>query len=162
MLTETGALKWEDQKNHPLPQDFADMLGWEEMAQKAAAAFSTLNKEEKKQTIIFCDNYGMAGAINFYRKKYNFPEAYSDNASFLYWLPDQMPMKNLVLITGDQDEMQHDFIKDFSSAILYDSITNPYAREHGSLIIILKGANDTFRKMFEEKIDQDKKRLTKH
>ena len=159
---KTGALKWEDQKNHPLPQDFADMLGWKEMAQKAGAAFSTLNKEEKKQTVVFCDNYGMAGAINFYREKYNLPEAYSDNASFLYWLPDQMPMNNLVLITGDQDEMQHDFIKDFSSAILYDSITNPYAREHGSLIIILKGANDAFRKMFEEKIDQDKKRLTKH
>jgi hypothetical protein len=35
-----------------------------------------------------------------------------------------------------------------------------YAREQGSLIIILKGANDRFRNMFREKIAQDKKRLT--
>src|SRR4051812_1066110 len=27
---KTGVLKWEDLKNHPLPQDFSDMLGWEE------------------------------------------------------------------------------------------------------------------------------------
>ncbi len=86
---KTGALKWEDLRNHPLPQDFADMLGWKEMAQKTGAAYNSLSEAEKKQTIVFADNYGMAGAINFYRKEYNLPEAYSDNASFLYWLPDQ-------------------------------------------------------------------------
>ncbi|HEY2721270.1 MAG TPA: glycosyltransferase family 39 protein, partial [Chitinophagaceae bacterium] len=35
----TGALKWEDLRNHPLPQDFADMLGWEEMAKKMSRAY---------------------------------------------------------------------------------------------------------------------------
>jgi hypothetical protein len=159
---KTGALRWEDLKNHPLPQDFADMLGWEEMAQKTGAAYHTLSEEEKKETIVFGDNYGMTGAINFYRKKYKLPEAYSDNASFLYWLPDHLPVKNVVLITDDQEEMQHDFIKDFTSAILYDSITSPYAREHGDLIIILKGANDEFRKFFREKIERDKQKLMEY
>ena len=65
----TGALKWEDLKNHPLPQDFADMLGWEEMAIKMAAAYNTLDSNEKKHTILFCDNYGQAGAVNYYGKK---------------------------------------------------------------------------------------------
>jgi len=159
---KTGALHWEDLRDHPLPQDFADMLGWEEMAQKTGAAYNSLKEDEKRQTIVFADNYGMAGAINFYRKKYHLPEAYSDNASFLYWLPDQMPIKNLVLITDDQEELQHAFIQDFSEAILYDSITSPYARERGDLIIILKGANDAFRKFFKEKIEEDKRRLVEH
>ncbi len=157
---KTGTLRWEDQKDHPLPQDFADMLGWEEMAQKTGAAYKTLSSEEKKQTIVFCDSYGMAGAVNFYRKKYDLPEAYSDNASFLYWLPDHISIHNLILITDDTEEMHHDFIKEFSGALLYDRITNPYAREKGDLIIILKGANDTFRKMFEEKIERDRRKLT--
>ncbi len=73
-----------------------------------------------------------------------------------------MPINNLVLITDDQEEMQHAFIKDFSGAILYDSITSPYARERGDLIIILKGANDVFRKFFKEKIERDKRRLVEH
>ena len=146
-----GFLKWEDLKNHPLPQDYADMLGWKEMTKKTVAAYATLSPEEKKNTIIFADNYGEAGAINYYGKKYHLPEAYSDNASFLYWLPDNIHLENLILITDDKEEMQHPFIKDFSSAVLFDSVTNIYARERGSLIIILKGANDKMREMFREK-----------
>ena len=151
-----GVLKWEDLQNHPLPQDFADMLGWEEMAQKMSKAYETLDSTEKKHTILFCDNYGQAGAVSFYAKKYNMPEAYSDNASFLYWMPDSMHIENLLLLTDDKQEMQHPFIKNFNSALLSDSITNIYAREHGSLIILLKGANENFNQMFREKIDKDK------
>lgn len=152
----TGALKWEDLKDHPLPQDFSDMLGWEEMAQKMSKAYQMLDSTEKQHTILFCDNYGMAGAVTFYAKKYHLPEAYSDNASFLYWLPDTMHIDNLLLITDDQNEMQHDFVKDFSYAVVTDSVTNPFAREHGDLIILLKGANEKFNQFFKEKIQKDK------
>jgi len=158
-VKNVGFLKWEDLQNHPLPQDFADMLGWKEMTQKTAEAYLTLSREEKKNTIIFADNYGEAGAINFYGKKYNLPEAYSDNASFLYWLPDSIRVVNIVLITDDEEEMQHSFIKDFSSAVLFDSVTNVYAREKGSLIIILKGANGQMREMFRQKIQTDKNKF---
>jgi hypothetical protein len=137
------------------------MLGWKEMTAKTAAAYSTLSNEEKKNTIIFADNYGEAGAINYYRKKYHLPEAYSDNASFLYWLPDSIHLVNIVLITDDKQEMQHPFIKDFSSAVLFDSVTNVYAREKGSLIIILKGANEKMQEMFRQKIEADKEKFIK-
>jgi hypothetical protein len=156
---KAGLLKWEDLENHPLPQDFADMLGWEEMARKTAKAYSTLSDEEKKRTFIFADNYGEAGAINYYREKYGLPIAHSDNASFLYWLPDSLHLDNLILITDDQQEMQHAFLKDFSSVELYDSVTNIYAREKGSLIIILKGANEKLNKMFQQKIAADKNKF---
>jgi 4-amino-4-deoxy-L-arabinose transferase-like glycosyltransferase len=158
-IAESGPLKWEDLKYHPLPQDFSDMLGWEEMAQKVSAAYEKLDSTEKKQTILFCDNYGQAGAVNFYAAKYHLPQAFSDNASFLYWLPDGVQFHNLILLTDDEDEMQHPFIKDFSSAVLNDSIVTPYAREKGDLIITLKNGNDAFTKMFKEKIEKDKAAL---
>lgn len=132
------------------------MLGWKEITEKTAKAYSTLNPEEKKNSFIFCDNYGEAGAVNFYGKKYHLPEAYSDNASFLYWLPDSMHIDNIILVTDDQQEMQHDFLKDFSSVTLSDSVTNPFARERGSLILILKGANEKMNQMFQEKIKRDR------
>lgn len=153
---KTGTLKWEDLQNHPLPQDFADMLSWKEMTQKVAKAYSTLTPEEKKHTLLFCDNYGQAGAVSFYASRYNLPQVYSDNASFLYWLPDTMHIDNLLLVTDDENEMQHPFIKNFSSAVLEDSITNAFAREHGSLIILMKDANADFNKMFHDKIAKDK------
>lgn len=154
-----GVLKWEDQRNHPLPQDFADMLGWEEMAAKMAKAYSTLDSQEKRNTILFCDNYGIAGAVNYYGKKYHLPEAYSDNASFLYWMPPLPKVTNLLLLTDDEEEMQHPFVKDFQSAIVIDSISNPYARERGDLIIVLKGANENFNQMFREKLAKKKREL---
>lgn len=147
-----GVLKWEDLQNHPLPQDFADMLGWEEAGTKMAAAYATLDSNEKKHAILFCDNYGVAGAVNYYGMRYNLPQAYSDNASFLYWLPANLHIDNLILLTDDPKEMEHKFVKEFESAKLYDSITSTYARERGDLIIILKGANEKFNQIFEEKI----------
>ncbi|MEP7317140.1 MAG: glycosyltransferase family 39 protein [Panacibacter sp.] len=155
-LNKTGSFKWEDLKMHPLPQDFADMISWKEMTEKVAKAYNALDSNEKKHCILFCDNYGQAGAVNYYGKAYHLPPAYSDNASFLYWLPDSLHIDNIVLLTDDENEMQHDFIKDFTSAVLNDSVANPYARERGSLILTLKGANEKFNNFFKQKIAEDK------
>jgi hypothetical protein len=153
---KTGALKWEDLKNHPLPQDFSDMLGWEEIAQKVAKAYNMLNPAEKADALIFCNNYGMAGAVNYYAPKYHLPGAYSDNASFLYWLPAKPKMTNFVLVSDDPDEKQHDFAKGFKSVIKVDSVTTEFAREKGDYIYLFIGADENFRKFFEEKIAKDK------
>ncbi len=158
-LSHLGLLHWEDQKDHPLPQDFSDMLGWEEMAKKVGDAYHSLPEEEQKQTVIFANNYGMAGAINYYRKKYKLPEAYSDNASFLYWLPDSVSFRNLVLVTSNQNELAQDYIKYFTSARITDSVTTPFAREHGDLIMLGTGADERFQKFYTQKILQDKKDL---
>jgi len=155
-LSKSDLVKWEDLQHHSLPQDFADMLGWKEMTEKMAAAYNTLDSNEKKHTFLFCDNYGEAGAVNFYGKKYHLPEVYSDNASFLYWLPNNIHIDNLLLVTDDKNEMQHSFVHDFASAVVTDSVTNPYAREKGSLIILFKGANEKFNEMFKQKIEEDK------
>jgi hypothetical protein len=161
LARKVGDLRWEDQKDHSLPQDFADMLSWEEMTQKVAMAYTSLNRAEKAHTLLFCDNYGEAGAVNYYAPRYRLPPAYSDNASFLYWMPaDAGKFDVLLLVTDDREEMQHDFIKEFKSVRLVDSITTPYAREKGSLIILLKGPSEAFRKTFQEKIDRDKLKTT--
>ena len=160
-LYKTGAMKWEDQKNHPLPQDFSDMLGWDEMTMKVAKAYQSLSPEEQKNTLIFCNNYGMAGAVNFYGKKYKLPEAYSDNASFLYWLPEDKYIKNVILVCEDADELNRDYIKDFQQAYFTDSVTNKFAREYGDRILVAKGANNAFRQFFKDKIDKDKRELVR-
>ncbi len=152
-MEKYGILRWEDHQNHPLPQDFADMLGWKEMTQKVATAYASLDSNEKKKTVLFCDNYGQAGAVNFYRKEYHLPEAYSDNGSFLFWMPEKSDFENIVLVTDDKEEMQHSFIKQFVSAVAFDSIANKYAREYGSLIIILKGPDKEFKDAFRKRIE---------
>jgi len=163
LARKVGALRWGDLRDHSLPQDFADMLSWKEMTQKVAKAYASLDSTEKAHTFLFCDNYGQAGAINYYGKKYHLPLAYSDNASFLYWMPQTYDKFDvLLLVTDDRQEMQHRFIKEFKSARLVDTITNPYALEYGSLIILMKGPSEAFRQAFRDKINLDKLKTTAH
>ncbi|HEY9257673.1 glycosyltransferase family 39 protein [Chitinophaga sp.] len=161
LARKVGALRWEDLRDHSLPQDFADMLSWEEMTQKVARAYASLDSTEKAHTLLFCDNYGEAGSVNYYGPKYHMPQAYSDNASFLYWMPRDFDQFEVVLlVTDDRQEMQHAFIKEFKTVQLVDSITNPYACEYGSLIILMKGPSAAFRKAFRDKIDRSKLKTT--
>ncbi|MFL5811867.1 MAG: glycosyltransferase family 39 protein, partial [Flavisolibacter sp.] len=82
-----GLLKWEDGIDHSLPQDFADMQGWREMAVKTEQVYAALPDSEKKRTIIICDNYGQAGAVNYYSRG-RLPQAVSFNADYVAWFPD--------------------------------------------------------------------------
>ncbi|WP_291906505.1 glycosyltransferase family 39 protein [Chitinophaga sp. CB10] len=158
---KAGVLRWGDRRDHALPQDFADMLSWEEITQKVAKAYSTLDSTEKAHTILFCDNYGQAGAVNYYAPKYHLPPAYSDNASFLYWMPQDLDsFETILLVTDDRQEMQHGFIKEFKEVTLVDSVTNPYALEYGSLIILMKGPSPAMREAFKDKIRRGKLKTT--
>src|SRR5690606_8730516 len=65
-----GLLRWEDGKDHELPQDFADMIGWKDMAQIVDKAYARIPNAEEN-TLVLCDNYGQAGAINFYTRHKN-------------------------------------------------------------------------------------------
>jgi len=154
-LKKTGGLRWEDHKDHPLPQDFADMLAWKEMTEKTEKAYGRLSENEKKSSVIWCDNYGQAGAFNFY-KGHAFPESYSSNASFLFWLPDISEVENFVVITKDIHE---EITGQFQTTIVADSITNKYAVEYGTKILILKKPSSAFRSYFMNELSMLKKRF---
>lgn len=61
------------------------------------------NLPDKENTLIHCDNYGEAGAINFYSKQ-KFTQAVSMNADYINWYPlDKMEIKNVILVKEDTD-----------------------------------------------------------
>ncbi|MGD0340120.1 MAG: glycosyltransferase family 39 protein, partial [Bacteroidales bacterium] len=120
-----GVLRWEDGKNHTLPQDFADMIGWREMADKSLGAFKMIPPNELGNTLVVCNNYGQAGALNYYNRG-KMPEAYSLNTDYIYWLPHLKKIKNILLIGQKPGQEVIDMFKDFK---LVGVIENEYARE---------------------------------
>lgn len=142
-LDKTGSFKWEDLQMHPLPQDFADMIGWKEMAQKTADVFHALPKEEQEKTFIYCRGYYSAGALNYYAKDVGLPEVYSDNASFLFWMPDSYPYKNLLLVAHNMPEKDDIVFQQFEKVTVKDTLTVPYFRETGIRFILFENANDS-------------------
>lgn len=146
-LKKAGGLRWEDGKDHVLPQDFADMLGWRELALKTDSAFNTI--ADKENTLILCDNYGQAGAINVYSAHKNIG-AVSMNADYINWFGlDKKEIKNVVLVKDIEDEDKQR-IKErplFKSVVISGKIENTYARERGTTIYILREATTSINKI---------------
>ncbi|QOG02329.1 glycosyltransferase family 39 protein [Flavobacterium sp. MDT1-60] len=127
-----GMLRWEDGKDHALPQDFADMLGWKELARKTDSIYTLLPNPEK--TLILCDNYGQAGAINYYSKKGI--KAVSFNADYVNWFNLNVKYKNVIRVI-EYEEAEAEFketSQHFQSSAYVGQITNKYAREYKTSI----------------------------
>ena len=149
-----GLLRWEDGKNHSLPQDFADMIGWREMADKSLMAYQLIPDSEKGNTLIICDNYGQTGALNYYNRK-KMPEAYSFNTDYIFWLPRINRIQNVLLVGSEPSQK---ILNMFSGCQKVGIVENEFAREKGTEIFLLTGANAEFTSMFyklaQERIDK--------
>jgi len=150
-----GLLRWEDGKNHNLPQDFADMLGWREMSEKSLVAFKMIPSSEVENTLVICDNYGQAGALNYYNRN-KMPEAYSFNTDYIYWLPHLNKIQNVLLVGKRPGENVIQMFREFK---LIGVVENEQAREKNTGIFLLTGANDLFTQFFYSKVDERKKKL---
>jgi len=150
-LEKTGLLKWEDQRNHPLPQDFADMLGWKELTEKTEAFFKSLPDSAKASTFVNPDNYGQAGAFKYYGKEDLFKKrTFTGNGSFILWLPDSLTFKN-VLFTGSE-MTDFGFSKHFEKATLVDSVTNKLSRQFGDKIFYFQNIDTAGLRMLSERV----------
>lgn len=85
-----------------LPQDFADMMGWEEQVQAMGRAYATLTDAQRREVVIGASNYGRAGAIDFYGPRYGLPKAISSAGSYWFWGPGTKP-GNVALIVENDD-----------------------------------------------------------
>ena len=152
---ELGLLRWEDGKDHPLPQDFADMLGWKELAQKIDVVYNRL--PNKDQTIIVCDNYGQAGAINYYTENKTI-KAVSFNADYINWFNFGTKIQNLIRVKeldGSNDELK-ETSPFFETAYIADSITNSFAREYKTTIFVFSNPKIDINQRLKTEVDKKK------
>lgn len=150
-----GLLRWEDGRDHQLPQDYADMQGWKELAEKVDADYEKI--EDKRHTLVLCDNYGQAGAINFYSKYKNIG-AVTMNADYIDWIALDEEIKNVILVQNadDDDKERKKEQPLFRKVALTGKIENPYARERGTSIYILLDAKVSINKILEGDIRENR------
>ena len=147
-----GLLRWEDGKDHDLPQDFADMTGWSDIAGIVDSTYARI--PDKYNTIIYCDNYGEAGAINYYSRFRNI-NAVSMNADYINWVPLDRPIKNIILVqeSDDDDPGRTRERPWFDSIALAGKNNNPYSRERGTSVYLLAGARTDINAIISKEID---------
>lgn len=141
----------ENNNYNALPQDYSDMLGWDELVLLADKAWAMV--EDKEAAFIYCENYGEAGAIMVIGKKYNLPEAVSFSDNFRYWAPREFDKKinEVVYINSSMDE---DIQALFSEVRKVGSISNPLAREYGVAVYLCRKPKTSSNKFWEEAVEE--------
>ncbi|MFP9113379.1 ArnT family glycosyltransferase [Flavobacterium sp. RHBU_3] len=149
--------RWEDDKLHDLPQDFADMQGWRAIALMAENAYHKV--DTNNNTLVLCDNYGQAGAINYYSTDPNI-QAVTMNADYVNWIDLNKKYANVILVqeASDDDPEREKEKPLFESVTRYGKLNNPLARENGTSIYILKGAKVDIRPLLKADITDEKNR----
>ncbi|MFN8239770.1 MAG: glycosyltransferase family 39 protein [Bacteroidales bacterium] len=141
--------RFEDGSIHSLPQDYADMIGWEELTLAANKAWQMVI--DKEAAFIYAENYGQAGAITVIGKKYGLPQAVCFSESFLYWMPRDFE-KEITSMVYINDEPGSDVKALFKKITLVGGITDPDARELGTSVWLCEEPVKSFNSMWKERI----------
>ena len=102
-----SALATERHRTAALPEDWADMHGWPELAATVASIYDALPAEQRDRAAIVASNYGEAAAIDFFGAKYGLPPAISGHNN--YWLWGTHGYSGNVVIDVNGDCGRHDF-----------------------------------------------------
>jgi len=106
-----------------LPQLYADMFGWDNMAATVAGVYHSLPASERAGCAILAGNYGEAGAIDYYGPRLGLPKAISGHNSYFDWGPRGYTGE-CVIIFGERSA---EFSKLFGDVQRVATITNPHA-----------------------------------
>ncbi len=90
----------------PLPQHFGDRFGWPEMVRQVADIYNRLPEDERKATAIYANNYGEAGAIDFFGPRYGLPKAISPHQSYFLWGPRNYTGETLILLQSKREDAE--------------------------------------------------------
>ncbi len=94
----TAAVRTNRGEQLELPQDYADMLGWEQQTVGVARAYHALSQPERDDAVVIGANYGEAGALDFYGPKYGLPSVISTAGTYWQFGPGEKPGRVLVAL----------------------------------------------------------------
>ena len=123
-----------------LPQQYADMFGWEEMADRVGRVYRGLPEAERAKCGVLAGNYGEAGALDRFGAKYGLPPALSGHNNYWLWGPRGATGEVMIVLGVRRADLE----QGFASVTLADSVRcehcMPY--ERGLPVWICRGLRD--------------------
>jgi len=121
----------------PLPQTYSDQFGWEEIVKATAYAYSEIPPAERQDCAVFAQDYGAAGAIDFFGPHYGLPKVLSAHQTYFLWGPRNYT-GNCMVILADRRKRLEELFEHVE--YITTSESNPYALEQQLPIFICRGA----------------------
>jgi hypothetical protein len=129
-----------------LPQDFADMLGWEAQVDAVAQVYHSLDPEEQEQAVLLGSNYGEAGAMDFYGPHRGLPKAISYVGTYWFFGPGDKP-GDVVISIGFSYEDMADYFDTVTPAA---HVVNHYAvaEQRDLIVYVCRGPSQTVQEVW--------------
>lgn len=120
-----------------LPQFYAEMFGWRELAALVGDAYRSLSPEERADAVFFADNYGEAAAVDFFGRPRGLPPSISAHNNYYLWGP-RGHSGDVVIQLGGRRE---DLLKVYASVEAMGKTNSSWALplETGQTIWICRG-----------------------
>jgi len=125
-----------------LPQLYADMFGWREMAERVAAIYNGLPPEDREKAVFFGRNYGEAAAIDVFGQPLGLPPAISGHNTYFLWGPRGHDGSVVIVVGGDRAAL----LKGYREVTAAGRVDSPYAMpyETNLPIYVLRGLKVPF------------------
>jgi Dolichyl-phosphate-mannose-protein mannosyltransferase len=122
-LPYSRTVKMERDLTVALPQLYADMFGWENMASAVARVYHGLPPQEQSGCAILAGNYGEAGAIDYYGPALGLPKAISGHNNYFLWGPRNYSGECVIVFGENADR----YARLFGEVQLVTTITDEHA-----------------------------------
>ena len=109
-----------------LPQWYSDQFGWKEISDAAVKAWNLLPENERADCGIFGQDYGQAGAIDFFGRREGLPPAISGDRSYFLWGPRNYSGECMIVL-DDRKEVLENYWSDVQ--LVATSAPNRWALE---------------------------------
>ena len=86
-----------------LPQYYADMFGWTELAALVGRAYESLPPDEKAKAVFLGNNYGEAAAVDIFDK--GLPPAVSPHNNYFLWGPRGHDGSVVIRLGGEREQL---------------------------------------------------------
>ncbi len=119
-----------------LPQGYADQFGYEEIADETVVAWNRIPAQERPDCGIFAQDYGQAGAIDFFGRVHGLPGAMSGDRSYFLWGPHGYSGDCMIVLDDRQATLERywDHVE-----FVGTSAANPSALEQQVDVFLCKG-----------------------
>jgi len=92
-----------------LPQFYADMHGWEELARDVSVAYLSIPETERPTTVALVGNYGEAGALELFARRYPLPRVICTHNSYWFWGVGPTPITTFIRLGGKLDDYRETY-----------------------------------------------------
>jgi len=106
-----------------LPQYYADMFGWPELAAQVGQIYQSLSPAEQSTAVFLGQNYGEAAAIDVLGAPWHLPPAISGHNNYFLWGPQGHDGSVVIRIGGNRETL----LKAYASVEAAGVFENPWA-----------------------------------